>query len=61
MYQGKHKQHQHDQHCYEYILAAIKNANQAITYRDLGEEYSYGTLRNTMSKLVEQGKVLSLP
>ncbi len=47
--------------CSDYILHTLEQANQALTYKDFGTVFSYGTLRNGMSKHVTNGKVLNLP
>jgi len=49
------------EYCSEYILSTLKAANQALTYRDFGAAYRYGTLRNTVNKLASNGKILKLP
>ena len=46
--------------CSEHILAILKKDNQALNYLDFGDQFSYGTLRNEMSKLVKHGKVIKL-
>jgi hypothetical protein len=48
-------------HCLDYLLSTLKTADHALTYADFGTLYKYGTLRNKMSILIEQGKTLSLP
>jgi hypothetical protein len=55
------KQYCKQQCCSEYILNTLKAANHALNYMDFGKPYKYGTLRNEMSKLIQQGKVLALP
>jgi len=55
------KQYWKQQHCSEYILSTLKAANRALNYLDFGNRYNYGTLRNEMSKLIYQEKVLALP
>ncbi len=53
---------QHQQrHCSAHIIAKLKSANHALTYLDFGKKYKYGTIRNTMSKLIHLGTVLPLP
>ena len=47
--------------CCEYILNTLKAVNRALNYLDFGNTYEYGTLRNGISKLVRDGKVLVLP
>jgi hypothetical protein len=47
--------------CFEHILAILKKTNHALNYLDFGEQFSYGSLRNVMSKLVKHGKVIRLP
>lgn len=47
--------------CSQYILNQLRQANQALTYRDFGAVYRYGTLRNTVNKLANNGKILKLP
>jgi hypothetical protein len=47
--------------CSEHILKVLKHADQALNYADFGSLFSYGTLRNEMSKLVKNGKILKLP
>lgn len=47
--------------CSEYILITLKQANYALTYKDFGTKYAYGTLRNEMSKHIKNRKVLTLP
>jgi hypothetical protein len=49
------------QHCSDYILSTLKTADHALTYSDFGTLFKYGTLRNEMRILIEQGKTLSLP
>jgi hypothetical protein len=47
--------------CSNYIVVSLKQAGHALTYADFGTTYKYGTMRNTMSKLVDKGRVLKLP
>jgi hypothetical protein len=47
--------------CSDYVLHTLEQANQALTYKDFGTVFSYGTLRNEMSEHVTNGKVLKLP
>jgi len=47
--------------CRSYIIAQAKTLNRAFTYSDLSGPFAYGTLRNTMSELREDGKILKLP
>jgi hypothetical protein len=50
-----------NENCSQYVLRLLKELNRAITYRDLGLAYAYGTYRNTTSKLVKKGEILKLP
>lgn len=52
---------QQQQHCSEFILRTLREANRALYYEDFGNRYIYGTLRNEMKKLIDVGKVLKLP
>ena len=47
--------------CSEHILRLLKKANRPLNYSDFGDHFSYGTLRNEMSKLVKNGKVVKIP
>lgn len=51
--------------CCSYFLAEAKRLNRALTYRDLLERakgrFTYGTLRNTASKLRKEREILKLP
>jgi len=47
--------------CRSYILAKAKRLDYAFGYSDLDGPFAYGTLRNTLSKLGEYGKILKLP
>jgi len=47
--------------CSKHILKLLKKANQPLNYPDFGDNFSYGSLRNVMSKLVTRGKVIKLP
>ena len=47
--------------CSEHILKLLKKANRPLNYPDFGDPFSYGTLRNVMSKLVKHEKVIKLP
>lgn len=47
--------------CRSYILAEAKRVNRAFLYSDLRRRFAYGTLRNNMSQLREDGKVLKFP
>jgi hypothetical protein len=49
------------QHCSDYIVTMLKEANSALNYCDFGQVFDYGTLRNNMCKLVKDRKVLVLP
>jgi hypothetical protein len=46
--------------CYVFIKNSLKLANRALSYGDFGSEFSYGTLRNTMSKLISAEEILKL-
>jgi hypothetical protein len=48
-------------HCSEYIISTLKAANRALNYSDFGKRYRYGTLRNEISNLARDGKILVLP
>jgi len=47
--------------CSSHILKTLKKANRALNYPDFGDVFSYGSLRNVMSKLVKYEKVIRLP
>jgi len=47
--------------CSTFILNRAKKLNRAFAYLDLKGRFKYGTLRNAMSKLVNNQKVLKLP
>jgi len=51
--------------CRSYILAELRRVDHALTYRDLKEgakeRFSYGTLRNNVSRLKESGLVIAMP
>jgi len=51
--------------CCSYILAELRRVGHALTYRDLKEgakeRFSYGTLRNNVSRLKEDGLVIAMP
>lgn len=47
--------------CSTFILNRAKQFNRAFDYLDLKGHFKYGTLRNAMSKLVNDQKVLKLP
>ena len=47
--------------CSTFILNRAKQFNRAFDYLDLKGHFKYGTLRNAMSKLVNNQKVLKLP
>lgn len=51
--------------CRSYILAELRRVNHAVTYENLKEgakgRFSYGTLRNNISRLKEDGLVISMP
>jgi hypothetical protein len=51
--------------CRSYILAELRRVDHALTYRDLKEgakeRFSYGTLRNNVSRLKEDGLVIAMP
>ena len=47
--------------CSEHILKVLAKANRSLNYPDFGDHFSYGTLRNVMSKLVKHEKVIRLP
>jgi hypothetical protein len=49
------------QHCSEFILKTFRKADRALCYRDFGNRYKYGTLRNEIKKLVDSGVLLKLP
>ena len=55
------KHHDKKVSCSKHILSTLKQANQAINYPYFGDHFSYGTLRNEMSKLVKHGEILALP
>jgi len=46
--------------CSEHIINTLKQANQALNYLDFGNLFTYGTLRNEMSKHAKNGGVLRL-
>jgi len=47
--------------CRSYILAKAERLNHAFGYLDLDGRFAYGTLRNTLSELRKEGKILKLP
>lgn len=47
--------------CSRFILDRAKQLNRAFYYSELAGSFSYGTLRNTVSKLRNEGKLLKLP
>lgn len=47
--------------CSSYVLNRIRELGHAATYRDLLGPFTYGTLRNTTSKLARHGRLLKLP
>ena len=47
--------------CSDYILQTLKQTNHALTYKDFETAYQYGTLRNAIYKLTNDGKILKLP
>ena len=47
--------------CSQHIIDTLKQADQALNYLDFGIKFSYGTLRNEMSKHVRHERVLTLP
>ena len=47
--------------CRSYILAETKKLNRAFGYLDLKGRFTYGTLRNTVSKLRKDWEILKLP
>jgi len=47
--------------CRSYILAEAKRLDRAFVYLDLDGRFTYGTLRNTISKLVKEEKILKFP
>jgi len=51
--------------CRSYILAELRRVDHALTYEDLKEgakeRFSYGTLRNNVSRLKEDGLVIAMP
>ena len=49
------------EHCSDYIIKALTKADYALPYKDFGSLFHYGTLRNTMGKLLKNGKVSKLP
>lgn len=49
------------QSCSGYVLRLLKEADHALTYRDFGTTFGYGTLKNILSDHVKHGKVLKLP
>jgi len=46
--------------CSDHIQHTLEQANQTLTYKDLGTVFSYGTLRNEMSKHATNRKILKL-
>jgi len=46
--------------CSEYIISTLKQADHALNYPDFGNRFSYGILRNEMSKHAKNGGVLRL-
>jgi len=47
--------------CSGFILDRAEQLNRAFYYSELDGPFSYGTLRNTVSKLRNEGKLLKLP
>ena len=51
--------------CRSYILAELRRVDHALTYKDLKEgakgRFRYGTLRNNVSRLKEDGLVIAMP
>jgi len=47
--------------CSEFILSRAKQLNRAFSYLDLKGPFKYATLRNNVSPLRKDGKVLKLP
>ncbi len=47
--------------CRSYIIAEAKRLNRAFGYLDLTGAFDYGTLRNEISKLRNEGKILKIP
>jgi hypothetical protein len=59
--QDDNKHLQHQQRCSDFILKILEAADHALTYKDFGNDYKYGTLRNEMKKHIDAEKVLKLP
>jgi hypothetical protein len=49
------------EHCSEHILKVLTKRDYASTYEDFGSKFQYGTLRNTILKLIKNEKILRLP
>ncbi len=47
--------------CRSYIITEAKRLNRAFGYLDLTGAFDYGTLRNEISKLRNEGKILKIP
>jgi hypothetical protein len=47
--------------CYSYIIQKANKINHALTYQDLIGVYTYETLRNTVSQLVNDRKIIKIP
>ena len=47
--------------CSKFILERAEQLNRAFYYSELGGPFSYGTLRNTISELRKESKILKIP